>query len=144
MNNGRAQVPHAGHAGIGPITLSVVLAGSLVTACAMRVTDFDAAEPAARIRASVNADREGDVTAIPKLIAGLSSDDPALRLISIRALENLTGQTYGYRYFAPEWEREQAIRRWVQAYSSEPADVDEWNDDSDLTEVGHRQEKQGS
>ena len=53
----------------------------------------------------------------PKLIEFLNSDDPVVRLASIRTLEVLTGQTLGYDYAAPEWRRQDMIRAWVEWYN---------------------------
>lgn len=75
---------------------------------------FDSPEPAARIEAAVEAARTGDTGAIPDLIGLLDSDDPATRLVAIRSLERLTGETLGYDHAAAEPEREAAIGRWVE------------------------------
>jgi len=75
---------------------------------------FDSPEPAARISAAVEAADAGDAGAIPDLIGLLDSDDPATRLVAIRSLERLTGQTLGYDHAAPEREREEAVDRWVE------------------------------
>lgn len=83
-----------------------------------RETSFESATPGARIRATTEAARTEDRSSIPHLIEGLESDDPAVRFLSIQALENLTGATYGYRYFEPEWDRRPAVDRWVEAYES--------------------------
>lgn len=75
---------------------------------------FDSPEPAARMEAAVSAAAEGDTSAIPDLIELLDSDDPATRLVAIRSLERLTGQTLGYDYAGPEAERAAAVERWVE------------------------------
>jgi HEAT repeat protein len=75
---------------------------------------FDSPEPAARIEAAVEAADRGDRGAIPDLIALLESDDPATRLVAIRSLERLTGETLGYDHAAGEYEREEAVERWVE------------------------------
>lgn len=53
-----------------------------------------------------------DESAIPDLIRMLESTDPGARLLAIRSLERLTGQTLGYDYAAPLWERSRAVERW--------------------------------
>lgn len=65
-----------------------------------------------------DAAREGDQSAIGELIELLDSDDPAVRLMAINALERLTGQTYGFRHYDSMMQRRESIARWVQAYES--------------------------
>lgn len=84
---------------------------------------FESADPSQQISASEEAVRKGDEDAIPHLIEGLDSDDPAVRFVSIHALEQLTGKTYGYKHFAPPWEREAAIDRWVDAVNNKEIGV---------------------
>lgn len=73
---------------------------------------FDSPEPGVRIDAIVDAAKRDDPAAVPELVRMLDSDDPATRLLAIRALERITGTTHGYDYSAPESERREAIRRW--------------------------------
>ncbi len=73
---------------------------------------FDSPEPAVRMDAIVDAARREDRTAVPRIVPFLLSDDPATRLLAIRTLERLTGQTLGYDYAAPEAERGEGAERW--------------------------------
>ena len=57
-------------------------------------------------------------TAIRDIVQQLDSVDPAVRLLAISALQRITGQTLGYEHDAPQLQREEAIRRWVQAVES--------------------------
>jgi len=81
---------------------------------------FDSPHPSARLFATRRAAGETDPAkasiALPGLIRNLDSDDPAVRLVSIQALEELTGETLGYRHFDPEWIRAAAVRRWAEAW----------------------------
>lgn len=81
--------------------------------CSSPPGGFDSPDPAARTHAIAEAARTEDAAAIPELIALLDSDDAAVRLLSIRTLERLTGRTMGYEHYAPEAERREAVRRWV-------------------------------
>src|SRR4051812_19388126 len=63
------------------------------------VTDPD---PSVKIPATAKAVRTHDLSAVPQLIKDLQSDDPAVRLYAAHALEQLTGQSLGYRYYAPD------------------------------------------
>ena len=58
--------------------------------------------------------RSGDASQARELIIMLESSDPAVRLIAIRGLERLTGETFGYDYADPAPKREVAINRWVE------------------------------
>lgn len=75
------------------------------------VTDPD---PAVKIPAIQKAVRQRDTSAIPQLIKDLGSDDAAVRMYANHALEELTGQRFGYRYFAGDDEREAAAQKWRQ------------------------------
>jgi hypothetical protein len=73
---------------------------------------FDAPDPGARLHAIKDAARSNDRTAIPRLVSLLDSDDPVVRMLSIRALEQMTGQTLDYDYAATMLERKSGIGRW--------------------------------
>lgn len=81
---------------------------------------FDSPEPAARNAAIVAAARSGDRRAVPDLVRMLDSDDPATRLLAIRTLERLTGQTFGYDHAAESRDREPAVRRWREFAAGGP------------------------
>jgi len=80
--------------------------------------DFNAADPSARKAAIVQAAARHDQSAIPDLVRMLDSDDPAVRLLAIRTLEDLTGERFDYQPGAPTAQREAAIARW-EAYARE-------------------------
>lgn len=63
----------------------------------------------------------GDRSSIPGLIERLSSSDPAERLLAIRSLERLTGETKGYDHAANPQKRAQAIERWATWWGMEKA-----------------------
>lgn len=61
---------------------------------------------------------------IPYLVECLSSDDPAVRLAAVDALQRLAGTTLGYRASAPPAERTAAVtawKSWVIEQGLEPA-----------------------
>ncbi|MBK7405278.1 MAG: HEAT repeat domain-containing protein [Phycisphaerales bacterium] len=91
------------------LTLLCVLSG-----CVPIPKGFDSPEPAARMEAAVDAAERGDRSKVPDLIGLLDSDDPATRMVAIRSLERLTGQTLGYDYAAGALERDAAVQRWVE------------------------------
>jgi hypothetical protein len=95
----------------------VILASGtgVLVSCAPSATEggFDSANPAARLYAIEQAATEHDQSAVPHLVEQLDADDPAVRFLAITALERLTDETLGYRYYDPPWERQVAIDRWV-------------------------------
>ena len=71
-------------------------------------------DPSVKIPAIQKAVRENNRSILPQLVKELDSDDPAVRLYANHALEQLTGQAFGYQYFAGEDQREAAAGRWRQ------------------------------
>jgi len=75
---------------------------------------FDAASPSRRLDAIVRASGpDSDPASIARLVEQLDSQDPAARMLAIRALESRTGETKGYIHTDPEWKRQVAIDRWI-------------------------------
>jgi len=70
-----------------------------------------------RVEAIHEASEQKDRSAVPWLVDALRHSDAVVRLAAIRALETITGQTYGYNAYAPRAKRDRAIARWVQAVS---------------------------
>ncbi len=91
-----------------PMTALMLLAGCGPT----MPRGFESPEPAARMDAILDAARRSDRSAVPEIVELLESDDPATRLLAIRTLERLTGETFGYDYAAPFAERSEAVERW--------------------------------
>jgi len=108
--------------------LTVILA--IVTAmlgCSTPRADrggFDSPNPAAKLYAIRDAGQRSDRAQIPRLIEQLGSDDPAVRLWTIQALERITGTRMGYNYYGDAAERDAAIRRWTQAYTTGQLNAD--------------------
>src|SRR2546423_12625838 len=69
-------------------------------------------DPSGKIPAMKKAVREHDLKVVRQLVKDLDSDDPAVRLFAIQALEKLTGQRYGYEYYADEVQRKPALSAW--------------------------------
>ncbi len=49
---------------------------------------------------------------IPKMVADLSDEDPAIRFYAIQALRRLTNDDFGYRFYLDEDQRQIATARW--------------------------------
>lgn len=75
--------------------------------------DFASTDPAERTLAVGQAAESDDPEMIPSLIRLLESEDPAERMLAIRALEKRTGQTLGYDHADAEARRTEAVQRWV-------------------------------
>lgn len=88
-------------------------------------TDFDAAGPSKRLEAIVQASGDdADPRSLPRLVEQLDSQDPAARMLAIRALESRTGTTLGYNHTDPEWKRQESIERWIIYLESGGSDSD--------------------
>lgn len=98
-------------------------AATLLGSCANpdSAVGFTESSPNARIRAIRQAAAEGDKASVGPLIGLLESDDPAERLLAIRTLERVTGQTHGYDHAAGREERREAVRRWADWYAQQGA-----------------------
>lgn len=73
---------------------------------------LDSDVAAQKVPALIEQVRQGDDADYEALVASLDDADPAVRLYAIRALEELTGQTHGYRYYQQSPDRRPAINRW--------------------------------
>jgi hypothetical protein len=104
---------------------------------------FDAANPAAKLYAIQRAGLREDRSKIPQLVEQLDSDDPAVRLFAIEALERITGETRGYKPYDPPHRRTQAIDRWIEAYRpTDPPDSADGTD-SDRAAAGRAADTAG-
>jgi HEAT repeat protein len=110
---------------------SVLIAGGIgvlamvVGGCRYREQGFESPEPADRVTAAAEAARVGDQDAIPHLIEMLEEEDPLVRMMAIRSLEELTGQTLGYEHAGPRAERQAAVDRWTEWYRAQRHPGDE-------------------
>jgi HEAT repeat protein len=73
---------------------------------------FESAEPAARNAAIVQAAKTRDAKSVPQLVRMLRSDDPATRVLAIRALEQITGHTLGFDAAGSDEQRARGIEAW--------------------------------
>lgn len=89
--------------------------------CQQIQTGFDSPAPTKRIDAIVGASELRDIESLGRLIEQLESEDPAARMLAIRALEKRTGSTLGYNHAAPRWERIEAVNRWIEYYNEQKA-----------------------
>jgi len=104
--------------GLWVVALGVALAW--LSGCAPPISEggFDSAQPAAKLYAIRRAGAARNSDAVPKLIEQLDSDDPAVRMFAIEALARITGERRGYGPYAPPYERDMAVARWVDWYKA--------------------------
>ncbi|HEX8340282.1 MAG TPA: hypothetical protein VF624_05175 [Tepidisphaeraceae bacterium] len=97
--------------GVTPIFICAAVAA--VSGCARPTGKGIADEDASfKIPAIKSAVKHKDRSAAPQLVDDLSSTDSAVRLYAIGALERLTGEVFGYRYFDDDAARAPAVARW--------------------------------
>lgn len=101
-----------------------LLAAALLAGCggSGQNPSFETGGPIGRTKAIGDAAARGDQNAIPDLIESLWSADPAERMLAIRALESMTGETLGYGFSDPEPKRTAAADRWVSWWRAESSD----------------------
>jgi hypothetical protein len=75
-------------------------------------------DPSVKIPAMQLAVKQHDMSGISTLIKNLESDDPAVRFYANDALRKLTGQDFGFLYYADEEVRQPAVQRWQAWYAS--------------------------
>lgn len=76
---------------------------------------FDSDDPASKLYAIKRAGQNRDDSAVEHLVEQLDSDDPAVRMMTIIALERITGTRLGYNPYASIVNRQLAIDAWVNA-----------------------------
>lgn len=89
----------------------LVFAGCTLPKAQRNLTDTDPTSKIPAIKLAADGDQHA---AIEQLVADLDSDDPAIRFYAIRALRDLTGETFDYQYYDDEVERQPALARWQE------------------------------
>lgn len=104
-------------------TTTLVVASGLLVGCGGSGQDpsFETGGPIGRTKAIGDAAASRDPGAIPDLIESLWSEDPAERMLAIRALESMTGETLGYGFADSEQKRTEAADRWVSWWRADRA-----------------------
>ena len=97
------------------MSLCVVLLSTTLAGCIIPDVPegFDSPDPNRRLDAIVDAAERGDRSAVRSLVILLESADAAARVLSIRTLEDLTGQTLGYDPYGSDRDRADAVERWA-------------------------------
>jgi hypothetical protein len=101
--------------------ICLVVITVLLVGCGSRpVPDVSDPDPAAKVPGMHKAVREKSLANAGQLVGDLSSEDPAVRLYAINALQRLTGQTFGYVYYASQEQREPAVGQWKKWLAERP------------------------
>lgn len=97
------------------LRLAFLVALPLLGACSAPSEEpmFGSISPTETTMAIEQAARQKDLTKVDDLVSELDSSDPAIRLVAIAALRDLTGQDLGYNPSDKESDRMAAIDRWV-------------------------------
>ena len=85
-----------------------------------RVANIPILDLSERIAACVRAARVRDAQAAPLLVERLEDRSADVRFFAIKALEKITGQLLGYRYYDPPAKRAVAVRRWREWLKARP------------------------
>lgn len=80
---------------------------------------IESQDPKHRVEATFELAKKGDRRAIPPLIQILRDEDVSVRYFACIALVRLTGQRFGYHAYAPEAEREAAVREWEKWWKAQ-------------------------
>lgn len=78
--------------------------------------NFNSDDPAAKLYAITRAGENRDRSSVKHLIDQLGSDDGAVRMMAIIALERIIGTRKGYNPYDSAENRRPAIEAWTQAY----------------------------
>jgi HEAT repeat protein len=78
-------------------------------------------DPSVRVAAVIEAGKTKDPNAIPFLVDRLGDTETEVRFFAALALEKITGQTRGYRYYESSDRREEAIACWRQWLETQAA-----------------------
>ena len=107
------------------ILLSAVLCGSVTSCIGRDPPSISSNDPGRLIPAIEIGVKANDRHIIPYLISDLESDDSAVRMYSIDGLRRMTGQDFGYVYFAEPEDRRAAVARWQEWLLLQPAEPNE-------------------
>jgi HEAT repeats len=106
----------------GLILPLALLLGGLSCTAPQPAPDIKDPEAAIKIAGIRQAAARKDRSVLPALVAALDSDDPAVRLFAIEALQRFAGERFGYEYYYDEELRKPSLARW-QAWLKQQTDV---------------------
>jgi hypothetical protein len=68
--------------------------------------------PSERMAACVTVARQNDRAALPLVVERLDDPSPDVRFCAIHCLEQMTGQTFGYKFYQEDADRQEAVQQW--------------------------------
>jgi hypothetical protein len=93
--------------------LFCLVLGGIIGACIGRdPPSITSSDPDRLIPAIETGVAAHDQRIVPYLVKDLESDDPAVRLYSIEGLRRMTGQDFGFVYYADDQQRRDAVKLW--------------------------------
>src|SRR4051794_19747638 len=100
-----------GHLAVGGV-LCCLTAGCFLFGGGREPASLQSHDPASKIPAIKKAVTARDSRTADLLVKDLESDDPAVRFYAIRGLQSLTGETFGYVWYADDHARRPAMDKW--------------------------------
>ena len=82
---------------------------------------FDGATSSEKMDAILDAARHRDADAAARIVEQLDSDDPAVRMAAVSALETLVDERPAYRHHHDPADRDAAVEWWIDRLRSRPA-----------------------
>lgn len=107
-------------------------------------SDLQAVYPPDRAQAVVRAAEMRDRDAVHTLVSLLDDKDSGVRMYAILALRRMCDEDFGYRYYAREDERAEAIGRWREALRTGEVQVVAHRDAADGNEPDEKVEVIGA
>ena len=95
-----------------PTCLILLCLATLVGCSKPEKPSIYSSDPSLKIPALKTAD-SGEKE-IKQMVKDLDSDDPAIRFYTINRLTQITGNSFGYRYYDDEIRRRPALKKWQQ------------------------------
>ena len=101
---------------------AVAIAGcSLPTAPRSVARGLQSEDPSVRAQSAVRAAETDDRQSLPLLVERLEDDSPDVRMLAIEALRRMTGEDFGYRFYADESQRAASVRQWREWLKANPS-----------------------
>ncbi len=102
----------------GWLVVGVMIVGGCSSSQRPGNESWDTTNPPWLLQSAIQAGESEDRTRIAELVSALDHDDPAVRMMSIHALQRITGTRMGYHPYGSAVHRQAAIGRWRQAVAS--------------------------
>ena len=98
----------------GKLIAAFLIGGTAVSCIGRDPPSITSCDPDRLVPAIKEGVQRNDRTIIPYLVADLESDDSAVRFYAIDGLQRMTGQDFGYVFYADPDTRKPAVERWKQ------------------------------